>query len=238
MPDLRHACMLAQAFGDWDPKAALPHLVRLEHATIAGYAAGSEKELAGVCIASLTSARDAAGDASALADYGAWIVHTKPADADFELEQWFHPMIAHPTAAPVARAASVLFAAPSPWVPFVTDKSGYSLERILELDLLKVAAFRRHVLAELVDKKKIGTITMKSRDSVEVKTASFTSSRGTDAKDPLTPPDGTTMDLRVCDEYAATLSSPALHLPTFRVYWPVAERDRALAAILVVLRRP
>jgi len=237
MPDARHACALARAFADWDVKAALPHLVRLERATIAGFAGAGDKESAGACVAALTSARADAGDAAALAEYGAWIVHTKPEQADLDLAQWLAPMTAHPTSPAILRASNVLFAAPSPWIPFVSDTRGYGLENILELDLLGLPAFRRHVVAELADHKKIGTITMKSKDGVEVKTSGFTSSRGTDANDPLTPPEGTVMDLRTCDEYAAALASSKAHLPPFRIYWRQADRDKALGAIIATLRK-
>jgi hypothetical protein len=238
MPDARRACSLARAFADWDPKAASPRITAFERATIHAYAASNDKTFAGSCIAALTTARAAAGDASALSDYGRWIVGTKPEEASFDLEQWLAPMVASPTSPAIVRAAGTLFSAPSPWIPFVSATRGYELESILGLDLLKLAAFRRHVVAELKNRRKIGTIVVRSRDTVEVKTAGFQSSRGIDAKDPLTPPDGTTMDLRVCDEYAASLASSAnAKLPPFRIYHREADRDRALAAIVAALEK-
>jgi hypothetical protein len=222
---------MASAFAAWDAKAALPHLARLEHDTIGSYGSSNDKSFAGSCIAQLTTERADAGDASALAEYGAWIAKTTPKDAEWGLESWFAPMMAHPTAPPIVTAANALFRAPSPWVPFVSDGASYTLADILKLDLFKLAAFRAHVAAELGDKKKIGTITIKE-NGVELKTSSYTSSQSMDDKDPLKPAEGTTMELRVCDEYAAHVTaSQSPNVPAFRIYWPQAERDRAIAQI-------
>ena len=237
MPDVRHACALAEAFAAWDVKAALAHITTFVKASIAGYAASSEKSTSGSCIAALTNSRVDAGDASALSDYGAWLAKTSPKDAEYDLERWFQPMIAHTGSAPIVAAANVLFAPPSPWVPFISESAGYMTERILDLDLYKLDAFKRHIASKLADKKAIGTITIRATDTVEVKTAGFTSTRGTVAHDPLTPPDGTTMSLRTCDEYAAVISAAEVaHAPTFRINWRQADRDAALLQMTNWLR--
>jgi len=227
----RVACAFASAFAAWDARAALPHLASLVKSEIATYASSSEKSAVGSCIADLTTARADGGDAGALADYGAWLAKTNPKDAEWNLAGWFAPMIAHPAAAPVVAAANAIFAPPSPWIPFVSDSSGYDLERILELDLFKLDAFKRHIASKLLDKKVIGTITVRSKDNVEIKTASFTSSRGTGMpNDPLVAPDGTVMNLRVCDEYASVLAgSQVSHAPPYNVAWREPHRDAALA---------
>jgi hypothetical protein len=232
MPDGRDACSMASAFAAWDPRAALPQLTRVERDTIAGFAAAPDKRFAGSCIARLTTGRADAGDASALGDYGAWIARTSPEDAFPEVERWFAPMIAHPTAQPIIAAATALFRPPSPWLPFVSENSGYRLTGILELDLYKLDAFRAHVAAELADKRKIGTISVTS-NGVVIETKSFIGSPSVDDKDPLKPAEGTTMDLRVCDEYADEVTaSRAPNAPAFRIYWPQAERDRAIGRII------
>jgi hypothetical protein len=231
MSDVRHACAMASAFADWDSAAALPQLARLERSTIAAYALSSEKHSSGMCIANLTSARTDAGDATAaLAEYGAWIAKASPKDVDYDLQNWLAPMIAHPTSPPIIAAANAMFRAPSPWVPFASE-TGSSQSEILRLDLYKLDAFRAHVAAELADKKKIGTIEIQA-SNVQVKTQSFTSGQGIDAHDPLKPADGTKMDLRVCDQYASMLDGG----PAFKIYWPQAERDRALVQMIAWIK--
>lgn len=240
MPDARHACALATAFAAWDPPAALPHVSAFVKGAIGSWSTSTEKSSVGRCIASLTTARADAGDATALGDYGAWIAKTNPKDAEYDLESWFAPMIAHPTSSPVVRAANVIFSAPSPWVPFVSETASYMGERILDLDLYKLAAFKTHVAAMLQDKKRIGSVTIQSRDNIEVKTSSFTSSRGADAHDPRMPADGTVMNLRVCDEYAAVISASQTnqtsHPPVFQVYWRESDRDAALVQMSAWLK--
>ena len=232
MPDARHACSMASAFAAWDPKAALPQLTRLERDTIASFAATLDKEFAGRCIALFTTARADAGDASALRDYGAWIARTSPEDAGFELERWFVPMIAHPTAQPMIAAANALFRPPSPWLPFVSDGPDYTRAGILKLDLYKFDAFRAQVLVALANRRKIGTITI-TGDRVEMNSRSYASSQGVDDNDPLKPAEGTTMALRVCDAYAAEVpASREPNVPAFRIYWPQVERDRAIGQII------
>ncbi len=78
MPDARHACTLAQAFAAWDARAALPHVAALARTTIGSFAASKDKGFVGGCIGALTTARADAGDLAALADYGNWIIGTKP----------------------------------------------------------------------------------------------------------------------------------------------------------------
>ena len=220
MGDVRHACAMASAFADWDGAAALPHLANLERSTIAAYASSSEKHVSGVCIATLTNARASASDATGLAEYGAWIAKASPHDVDYDLERWLAPMIAHPTSPAIVTAANAMFRAPSPWVPFASTE-------ILRLDLWKLDAFRTHVVAELADKKKMGTIEVQA-NGAQVKTSGVTWGQGIDAHDPLKPPDGTVMDLRVCDQYASALEGG----PAFKIYWPQAERDRALVQMI------
>jgi hypothetical protein len=235
--DVRLACGLARAFAAWDDKASLPRLAAFSRATIAGFAASTDKRYAGVCISSLVSSRAGAGDASALADYGAWIVQTTPEDGEYELEAWFAPMSAHPSDPAVVAAASTLFSAPSPWVPFVSAKASYTKERILERDLWKVNAFKKHVLVELANKTKIGTVKVISDSNVSVKTEGFSSSQGIGPEDPHMPKVGTITDLRVCDEYASAITRGSdFKGPVFRLYWPTAQKDRALAQLITWLK--
>lgn len=243
MPDPRQSCAFAQAFAAWDSQAASPHVAALTRTMIGGYGSATDKSFAGSCIGTLTNARVLAGDAAALSDYGSWIVGTTPEQGDYNLESWFAPMVAHPTQPDVAAAAATLFGNGSPWVPFVSAKSSYTKERMLELPLFQVDAFKKHVIAALGDRKKVGTVKVRSGDSIEVKTDGFTSSRGVYPPDPDARA-GQVIDLRVCDEYAAVLeTSLARHddkadkPPAFRLSWPMAKKDHALSDLIAFLRK-
>lgn len=236
MANLGAACELANALAAWDRRAALPRLATFARAVIGAYARATveSRTRLGSCIAALTRARAGAGDRSALDDYGAWIVRTRPAEGGGALGAWLAPMAEHPSAAPVVRAAEKLFRRTSPWVPHFAGGSGLDAHQLLQLDLLQVAAFRAHVLAELDDRRRTGTITF-ADDSVEVRRRDGSTIR--ELLEPGSPrlPRGTSLPLRVADEYAAALSSRA-GAPRFDRYWPVARRDRALVAMRAWLR--
>jgi len=240
MNDPRLACSFAQSFATWDGAAALPQVTSLTQSNIAGYAAAADKGSLGACIGTLTNARVDAGDTVALRDYGQWLLHTKPDEGTYNLEQWFAPMIAHPTHADIASTATTFFGAGSSWVPFISAKASYTQERILELPLWKVAAFKKHVIAELSDKKKIGTVKVRGPDNVEIKTEGFTSSRGVYPPDPDSRV-GQITDLRMCDEYALTLGSAFAHYdikaPLFGVQWSTQKKDRALVELTTFLEK-
>ncbi len=145
-------------------------------------------------------------------------------------------MIAHPNEPAITAAASTLFGASSPWVPFTSERASFTREQILEIDLWKVSAFKQHAVAELADKKKIGTVRVKSESSIEVKTAGFTSSQNAYPPDPRLRA-GQTFDLRMCDEYAATIATRSGYKgPAFRVFWPQPQRDRALVEMIAWLK--
>ncbi len=235
--DLRQRGQLLEAFAAWDPAAARPFLAKTVRDGFAGWATAEHRGMdpyLGEVLASLTTARIAGGDPTALREYADWLVTTTPEQAQFAALRWLAPMIAHRDAPEIVRAAKTLFGK-SAWVPLTAKRAGfYSLE-LLASDLVHVAAFRDHALAQLSNRTKLGTMTFK-KGGLDVRTEAFQQGEGVDAKDPLLPKDGWTDTLRVADQYAASVVSGRIDAPRFRRYWPVAERDRAIAAIAAWLK--
>jgi hypothetical protein len=236
MTGWREQTSLLQAFAAWDPAAAKPEVAKFVHAQIASWGASADtgdKPYLGAAIAELTTARIAAADDTALADYANWIVTTSPDQAQFEAVAWFAPMIAHPKAPAIAAAARTLFGT-SPWVPLLSKAGSYYMLDVIASDLVHVAAFRDYVLGQLANHDKLGTVRVRKGD-IDVQTDGFQQSQGIDDKDPLLPKEGAIETLRYADQIADSLSSRE-GAPKFRRYWPLAERDKAIAAIATWLR--
>ncbi len=198
--DLRERARWLEMFAAWDAKAAAAPLAATARDGFAAWGKTQNGMMAyeGAALASLTTLRAANGDANALADYAAWIVTTTPAQAENEARWWLQPMMEHPNAPEIARAADTLFGS-SAWVPLTSKDAGYYLIELLGSDLVHVAAFKKHVLAELANHAKLGTVRMR-RGDIDVQTDAFQQSQGVDDKDPLLPAEGTVVVLRVADE--------------------------------------
>src|SRR5262249_55941742 len=147
-----------------------------------------DKPYLGAAIAELTTARADAGDKAALADYAGWIATTTPAEAEYNAAAWFAPMIAHPKEPAIATAARTLFGS-SPWVPLLAKDRAYYMLDLINSDLVHVPAFRDHLLVELANHDKLGTVRMRKGD-IDVQTDGFQQSQGVDDKDPLLPKEG------------------------------------------------
>jgi len=103
--------------------------------------------------------------------------------------------------------------------------------------MFALAAFKKHVAAALSDQTKVGTLKFLPRQNVEVSRPRRSSTTRLDPGDPRTPPEGTIMDLRVCDVYATALTeSKTLQAPSFSMYWREPERGRALAQMTAWVR--
>ena len=95
-------------------------------------------------------------------------------------------------------------------------------------------AFRDYLVGQLANRDKLGTVRVRKGD-IDVQTEGFQQSQGMDDKDPLLPKEGAITTLRYADQIADSLSSRE-GAPKFRRYWPLAERDKAIAAIATWLR--
>ncbi|HEY1549190.1 MAG TPA: hypothetical protein VGG28_15300, partial [Kofleriaceae bacterium] len=234
MSSWREQSAMLEAFAAWDPMAAKPEVAKFVRAQIASWGSshGDEPYL-GAAIAELTTARIAAGDDTALADYASWIVSTTPDQAEFDALAWFAPMIAHAKTPAIAAAAHTLFGT-SAWIPLLSKKASYYMLDLIDSDLVHVPAFRDYLVGELANRAKLGTVRVR-RGDIDVQTDGFQQSQGIDAKDPLLPKEGAVETLRFADQIADSLSSRE-GAPKFRRYWPLAARDKAIAAMVTWLR--
>jgi hypothetical protein len=227
--ELRQRAAWLEMYATWDPQAARAPLAAMVKAALANGAAGMD-ESAGAALAELTSVRVSLGDADALADYAAWIATSTPQQAGFDAKAWLQPMMDNPTAPAIERAADKLFGANGTWVPLVSKDASFEVLELLSTDLVRVRAFRDHVIAQLANRAKLGTVRMR-RDGIDVQTDGFQQSSGVDDKDPLLPAEGTVRVLRVADQYAASVAERT-GAPAFQRYWPEPDRDRAIAAMV------
>lgn len=236
--DLRQRAQLLQAFAAWDAAAARPFLARTVREAFAGWATAPHQGMdpyLGEALSGLTTARIAAGDPAALGEYTAWLVTTAPEQAQFAAQRWFAPLLAHPAAPEVTRAAQALFSGASPWIPLTSRRAGFYMLELLGTDMIKLPAFRAHALAQLANPARLGTM-RRVRGGLDVRTDAFQQGESVDAQDPRLPRDGWTDTLRVSDQYAASLVAGRTAAPPFRRYWPRAARDQAITAIIAWLK--
>jgi hypothetical protein len=222
------ACEMALALALWDPKASLPTLSSQMQRATAGtdYSRWS-------CIARVTSARVKAGDSAALREYARFMAPIDPRKEQEALRA-LEPMKAWPTDRDIEAAAKTMFGAGGAWVPLVpvtkSQNSGpsYELAELPKTDLLRVRAFREHVLGALSDLHKAGTLTATDDGGIHIEmNAGWQTGTSVMQGDHATPG---TYAIRVADYYASEVTQRS-GAPPFRLYWPEAERDRALGAV-------
>jgi hypothetical protein len=236
--DTQDRCALAHALVTWDPGAT-------ESAGDALFADLAQGELAGQggrgCVSSLTLDRVAAHHARALRDYAGWLEHAKPDSSGFGDLEPFHPMALNLRDTDVARAASVVFAKGSAWLPVVKDGK-VDLGRLAIVKLpLSIAPLRQRVLEYLDDKTVIGTTEVREERGLSM-TFKSGASVGTSVHDGdrRVPAAGTKQPLRIADYVAWELSlnqDAFKDTPRFGVYWPEPARNEALRAMKQTIQR-
>jgi hypothetical protein len=129
-----------------------------------------------------------------------------------------------------------MFTAPSPWT--ARFLRSYTTRDLARTPLVGVPAFRKRLLVELGDKRRAGRLELNEEGYgfVEVDDAYSGGSAIHSAGDPLAPRKGTATIFRVCDYYAWELSGLE-GAPRCELYWPVAERDKAVAACAAFLKK-
>lgn len=203
---------LAMILAAWDLKAGAPVLKQRFDRTIAS----GEHDMS-TSIVELAQARLAGGEKAALDDYLAWITTRLVAglnDGDYE------PMWSHPNDPHVIETAKKMF---------MNEKSRWwaveSGSALIGSPMLGLSPFRQQMLVNLTNTDFAGTAKVKNRNEIALE------GLGTSVRYPgdrLTPPDGTDVMFRQCDAYAYSLSNVA-GMPRCELYWPVAERDKAVA---------
>lgn len=241
---------MARFLARWDPAASLPTLrarVGRCRALIAASRGRGQPEQQALKshLAEFTLDRLRGGDPKALEDYAeaARIVSFSPTDtfpADF-----FEPMWRNPDHPAIAAAAIALFDDPkSPWVDAFLDRGRHpqwawgrtSLTGLMTTPLLGVAPFRKLVLACLDDRGEAGSIVTDAQGKIEVATKAGATMPRPPMDDPLRPKPSTRMPLRRADLWGQALQNVG-GMPRIEMYWPEAERDRAITACVARLRQ-
>ncbi len=232
---------LVDRLAAWDAPAALP-VWRKQVAAYRVYLATAEARpynafaSLGPVIARFTQRRLQAGDRTALNDYAEWIKTVRPTDVTHSIRDLLVPLWQHPDHPGMTVAAEAMFAAPSPW----TERflRSFTTRDLARTPLVGVAAFRKRLLVELADTRRAGSLKLNEEGYgfLNVDDAYSGGSAVHSAGDPLAPKPGIATTFRVCDYYAWELSGLE-GAPRCELYWPVAERDKAVAACAAFLKK-
>ncbi len=236
---MHKACSLALILAIWDLDGALPTLreqmndSRRSFLEVKTY--GSTAAVLGTHIAKFTLKRVEAGDEAALDEYAAWVRDVTPQQLEHYASAALEPLWTHPTHPAIADVSDKIFnGESSPWNPILTAEkrpNEVSMLDLLRTPLLKNAAFRQQILRGLTDTTVAGYVTITGPENIQIELAMGRHmGRMVSPKpnDPPLPPVGTKLPVRLCDYYAHELQRQKG--PTFGVYWPEAERDKAVAA--------
>jgi hypothetical protein len=236
---LADGCVLASYLARWDRRAALPVLrAQIERCRPEIARATGESSAQGLArvVAQLFLLRAEGDDERAIEDYATWVRTLTPAQVGdyqrnvFEL-LWRNPD--HPT---VLRTAAALFAEPaSAWAKSLRAATEMRIGDFIRTPLLGLRSFRAPLLAALADKTPVGTVTVdEGGESIRVD-GGWAGGTGSAGAGPLAPIPGTPVRFRRCD-LAASILGRLGGLPPTELYWPEAERDRAVAECARVLR--
>ncbi len=226
-----HAPDMALAFAKWDLSAAIP--------TLRAEITRCQRQHQFRKVGMLVTASVEAGDKNVLDEYAFWLRNQEPRQVlEWDLEA-LGPMWRYRKHLAVDSTARWMFrSAESKWHPLLMNehlRSSYL--DLIPSPLLGLAPFRKQVLLELTRKERCGTVEIQAHSGVQAKIdPGCVVGRSARKDDPLLPSVGTKLDIRVCDVCAWMLSA-AQGMPGVELYWPLAERDRAIEACAAHLRR-
>jgi hypothetical protein len=238
---LRDGCAMAAHLAHWDRSASLPVLreqINRCRPEIARETGGSALQTLPGRVAQLFLLRADGGDAQAIAEYASWVVTLKPAHVSHSERDVFRPLWRYPEHPAVVKAAAAVFEDPrSPWGEALRTFNRYRLEDLVRTPLLGLRGFRKPILDTLVNKTPLGTVELHEggSQSIHVDGGGGTGTSYCPA-DPLAPKPGTKVRFRRCDLAGRTLSA-IRGMPQVELYWPQAERDRAVADCARLLRQ-
>lgn len=231
------ACNLAMALATWDGKAHLDDLRAFMDAAKSHWTADHATERLVTPLVSLYERRIELGDAQAAADYVDWVENALPPlqELSFARPKVLEPIWRYPDNPVLAGAAEKIFTDPkSPWLPLVRFNDPVDLSQLFQTPLFGVPAFRKDLLRGLHDTASAGTVTLRPDGSI----GGEWTGRGpvVTKADPLAPPVGTQVDYRFCDVYANQIAWLD-GAPRCELYWPQAERDKAVAASAAFIQK-
>jgi hypothetical protein len=232
---------IAMALGVWDPAggadALRAEVDRAERfiATADPLQDMNDAEYAALLVAQHTMALVRGGDAEALGRFTRWLRAVPVAKLQTNVRYVFEPMWKHAHDPETRSFLQWAFHDPrSPYLPLLGGKEQRWVLDLLQTPLVDVPIFRERVLSDLADRQGGGTLRPQSDNGYTVTyrgfqlTGSAAGPLGFEAPIPI----------RACDVIADELTrfyAPA-DVPRFRIYWPEAERDRAIAELVEYLR--
>ena len=246
-PRVATANQLAATLATWDPTSALPTLkaqvrqtTRIVQATPPNQ---NKPERLEADIAMMTLLRQTMSDPEALADYAVWARAATPTGYNFFPAAIFEPLWLYPDAPALAGVAEGLFADPgSPWVPLyrpgVRPTIGDSSQPgLVVTPLLGLEPFRNLVLAGLDDLAPFSTVETDTDGKIKVNLGESSYQTPDPRPDsPLRPRPGSKLTLRRADFYAEKLGTLD-GFPGIDLWWPLADRDAAIATCRATLRQ-
>lgn len=231
-PDL--ACHLALELARWEPTSTATQGVLARE--MASARAQSE------CIIALAGARLAAGDASTMRDYVAWLERRPGSEWGSSRALAF--LAQRPDDPDAKAAAARIFADDSPWQPFVATKPGeHQSMDVTDLfaigAMLELPGYRSYIGRALKNQTIMGTMDVEDRSFVLVLKNGGQMNAGRQTEDGDDPKKATGhIAIRVADYVADAVSEGEHGIlsrgpagPKFHMYWPKAARDAALPAL-------
>jgi hypothetical protein len=231
-----HAGQIAMALGAWDPAGAAGAL-RAEVDRAQRFVAAADPlqdsfdaEYDALLLAQHTLALERGGDAGALGRFTIWLRGVPRKKLGTNVGIAFEPLWRHADRPEAQAFLRWAFHDPgSPYLPLFAGSND-----LLQSPLVDVPIFRERVLSDLADRTARGTIRPLSDNGYRLEYLGFQLTSGSEGPLPFTAP----APIRTCDvtAYALTSMYAPEDAPPFRLYWPEAERDRAIAALAAYLR--
>ena len=226
---------IAMALGSWDPRgggdALRAEVDRAERfiAQADPLQDGNDAEYAALLVAQHTISLVRAGDPAALGRYTRWLRGVPVAKLAGNVHHALEPTWRFPDRPETQSFLRWAFHDPgSPFLPLIRGPA--ARERMLDLletPLVDVPIFRERVLSDLADRRSGGTLRPLSDNGYTAEYLGWQLSADAEAPLPFHAP----VPIRYCDVIAYELTSfrAPKDAPPFRLYWPEAQRDRAIA---------
>lgn len=229
------AADLGLMLAEWDPKAAKDALGKIIQRCPALYADAPGRWGTGCAVvpeqfAGLAVALAKLGDTSGLDLYSKWLGHQNFEDIADALPGVLTPLWRFPDQPSIKDVSARIFQMQK--VDWMSEWVGTDL---LHTHLVQNEAFRRLILQALTDKSKAGTFVRLADGQYRINTPGIQRGSVFDP-DAFAPKVGEVVSFRVCDDIADRLSRIE-DLPQFKIYWPEAMRDAAIANIIRFLNQ-
>jgi hypothetical protein len=248
----KDACRFALMLSKWDPTGAVPTLrwqmnVARDFSDSADRWMVSNGEVFIGVLVDLTLARIQGGDTNAISDYATWLQSRKPGQVfvyddsgpGYHAVEPLKPAARFPDSPAIVAALDNLLMNPnSPWYPSLAGSNGkIGLAReLVSSPLLGHAVVRSYFLTGLGEKAHAAATAYKNLPFSTNETqadskfdVSRNSSENVKRTDSLPGDTASEYPFRVCDLFAQEFSYVD-GAPPFALYWPLKERDAAIAA--------